>query len=823
MDPSSILDCDVFDLADQLLDTCPETIPFDDFASYRILRPIGRGGMGEVFLAEDETARRPVAIKFLRDVWSDPADLRRHFARETQMLAKLEHPYIARLYELGVHPNGTPYFIMEYVEGQPLDQYCRERKYLIEERMRLFRLACEAVVYAHSRAVIHLDLKSANILVTEDGTPKLLDFGIARHLESLDQPVSQTQLVFTPDSAAPEQIRREPVGTYTDVYALGLVLYQLVAGAPAYDLRGCTPGEVEAIITSDREPKKPSASPTRIKSARSAWNDLDSLCLKALKKEVGNRYQSAVELTQDIDRFLRREPLRARRDSLAYRASKFVRRNARILLSLAAVLVLIACLVAFYTVRLTRARDAQLAEAASTARVKQFLLNIFAGGDKAAGPADDLRVVSLLDRGVKDAQELNHDPAIQAELRQTLGGIYEKLGKFANADSLLLSALEERRSVFGPDSQQAAESMVALGLLRADEAKLEDAEKIIRDSLVILRNHFAAGDPAIERAQVALGKVLNERGRYPDAIAVLNEVVQRGPARGEAENGVEAGLTELADAHFYLGHYAISDTLNRQVLRMDEKTYGDHHPHVAGDLANLGHIQNEWGHYAEAEQYYRRALEIDEAWYGKDHPDTADAATYVAQEEVNQARYGEAAVLLEGALPSMERAYGRVHPRVALVLNSLGIVHLQMGRLKEAEAEFERAIEIYRSAYGDEHQMTAVALANLGSAYLKEKQYVRAEAVFRVAIRRYTKAQSPDHLNTGIARIKLGRALLRELRYRDAEIETLAGYVIVAKQSSPSVSWLNAARDDLVKEYRELKQPDKADHFQKELAAVKVK
>jgi serine/threonine protein kinase len=326
MDSSPLMDCDIFDLASRVLDAFPEAIPIEDFGPYHLLEAIGEGGMGEVFLAEDKAAGRRVAIKFLRSVWSEP-DLHRHFTREIQMLAKLEHPYIARLYEIGVHPNGTPYSVMEYVEGKPLDQYCRERECSLEVRVRLFHSVCNAVQYAHSRAVVHLDLKPSNILVKDDGTPMLLDFGIARRLENLDKPVDQTQLRFTPAFAAPEQIRREPVGTYTDVYALGVILYELLAGRHPYAVEGCSPSEIETIVIGEREPEKPSASAKHVTANKSAWNDLDVLCRRAMKKDIASRYPAVVELSQDIDHFLRGEPLKARPDKLSYRVGKFLRRN----------------------------------------------------------------------------------------------------------------------------------------------------------------------------------------------------------------------------------------------------------------------------------------------------------------------------------------------------------------------------------------------------------------------------------------------------------------------------------------------------------------
>jgi tetratricopeptide (TPR) repeat protein len=812
-----LLGRDINDLARELVSAETDLIPLFEFGSYRLTgKKLGEGGMGSVWVAQRKDAGNLVAVKFLVHAGLSPAR-RESFAREIRTLAKLKHPFIARLYDAGTLEDGTPWFAMEYVVGEPFKTWC-QRERMIAGQLRLFRLICEAVQYAHGQEIIHRDLKPSNILVEADGTPRLLDFGIARELRVQEDLPDRTRpglRMMTPEYAAPEWIEDGTLGFFTDVYSLGVILYEMLTRKP----RSLGPGGAGAV-------ERPSV-PGRLSFPEggflgnsTAWTDLDMLYLKATHRDVSQRYQSVEALLRDVNHYLRGEPLEARPDSFRYRVGKFVARNRRVVFAASVGSALLIGLLIAFAMRLAKARNAELAEAARTMRVEQFMLNLFEGGDKTVGPSNDLRVVALLDRGVKNAQELNHDPAIQAEVYETLGGIYEKLGNFPSANRLLQSAFEERRSVFGSDSTQVAESMVALGILQAGEANLADAEKNIRAALAILTRRLQPGDPALYRAQMALGKVLNERGQYKEAITILAEVVQREPIHG-GETRAGTALTELADAHFYLGHYAISTGLNQRALEADERAYGSHHPRAAGDLVNLGNIQSQVGHYVEAERYYRRAMEIDQAWYGKDHPDTADATTYVAQAEMYQGRYAEASPLLEEALASMERVYGKNHPRVALVLNVLGSVHQKLGKLSQAESEEKRTVEIYRSAYGDKHWMTAVALGNLASVYLEKRQYHRAEPIFRDVIQRFTEAQSANHLNTGMARIKLGRTLLSEQRYTEAEKETLAGYEIVRRQSRASVSWLNAARRDLVKIYHALNEPDKASQFLNEVAAEK--
>lgn len=370
--------------------------------------------------------------------------------------------------------------------------------------------------------MIHRDLKPSNILVRADGRVRLLDFGIAKQLDSFDAATDQTRTglrLMTPAYAAPEQIRGERVGIYTDVYALGVLLYELLAGKLPFDLSTRSPGEVEATIL-EKAPEKPTASA-----------DLDVLCLTAMHKEPERQYCSVDALIRDVDHYLKGEPLDAQPDTLRYRAGKFVRRNRRAVAAAALVFMVGAGLVVFFTVRLAIARNAALAEAARTQRIQRFMLSLFDGGDKEAGPADNLRVVSLLDRGVQEAQTLKNEPAVQAELYQTLGSIYQKLGKLDRADSLLRAGLDQRRSLFGKDQFggdhiEVADSLVALGLLRLDQAQLPEAERFVREGLAMDRRRLPPNHPAILKATTALGRVLEERGAYPQAIQVLDDAAR---------------------------------------------------------------------------------------------------------------------------------------------------------------------------------------------------------------------------------------------------------------------------------------------------------
>ncbi len=567
-------------------------------------------------------------------------------------------------------------------------------------------------------------------------------------------------------------MRGDPVGVFTDVYALGVILNELLAGLAGWSA------------------------------------DLEVLCITAMHKDVERRYRSVEALIRDVDHYLAGEPLEARPDTWSYRVGKFVRRNRRQVIATAVAIAGVAALIIFFTVRLAKARNTAVAAVARVERVQQFMLNLFAGGDKSAGPSEGLKATTLIDRGIKEAQALQKEPELQAELYLTLGGIEQKLGNLPQADTLLNAALTSRNS----------ESLIALGLLRIDQARLDDAERLIREGLAKANEARPRDDQAVAKATAALGKVLEAKGSYVKAIPVLEQAVKLQSGPGSAPLDLAASLKELADTHFYAGHYDLCLALTQRTLAIHRQALGETHPLVADDYINLGAVEFERGRYAEAERWYRQALAINEGWYGHDNPETASTLSMLGRALVFEKRYDEAVSLVEQALAIQEHVYGPSHPKVANVLNELGTVALQRDKFDEAAARFSRMADIYKSAYGERHYLYGLALSNLASVYLAQKDYARAEPMFRRVIQCYAQTLSPTHQFRAIAQIKLGRALTGEKRYADAEKETLAGYDILLKQSSPTVSWLQSARKDLITIYTAQNEPEKAELFRKEMA-----
>jgi len=793
-----------------------ESIVQQTFGPYCPIRLLGEGGAGVVFLARRADVGSIVALKVLRDAWIS-SERRERFAAEQKILARLTHPLIASLHDSGFTDEGTPWFAMEYVDGIPLNQYCAAHDCALTERMRLFRQLCEAVRYSHSQAIVHRDIKPSNILVTPDGRVKLLDFGIAKQMEIADTGSDHTRTGFrmmTPAYAAPEQIRGERPGLHTDIYSLGVALYELLTGQLPFDLTQTTPVEAFRLIT-EQEPAAPSAlirvnAPAPLAPVtRAEWADLDVMCLKAMRKDPERRYASADALIRDIDAFLNNEPLMARPDSWQYRTGKFFRRHRNAILGTAAALVILASVTGAFFWRLNQEQQSALGEAARAERLLKFTLSLFDSGGSDAGPSKDLKVMEILDRGAMQTQSLKGDPSGQAELYTTLGLAYQGLGDFGKAEESLKAALLLRTPPFAPITAQAAESQIALGLVHADLDQFEKAEKEIRAGLETLEKLLPARDPAVLRGKVGLGHVIMERGSYPAAVQILEPVIRMQQTAGSLDTDRAKGLFQLSSAYFYAGDYGRSGVYVRQALSLDRSMYGAVHPAVAEDELQICSIAMEQAKYPEAETHCRTGVSIDQSWYGPANPVTASAMKTLAQVLQLENKNDEAKLLLNRVLAIQEATHGPVHQTVASALNELGNIALNLDDYPEAERDFERELVIDRKLFGDRHIYVGAALSNLANIANKRRDLTGAEALLRQALEIYLGAQGANHIETGDVHVKLGHVLMREKKYSAAHGESALGYSILSRQTTPSDAFVQAALKDLTEEESALKKGDK--------------
>ena len=470
--------------------------------------------------------------------------------------------------------------------------------------------------------------------------------------------------------------------------------------------------------------------------------------------------------------------------------------------------------------RVGEARDAALAEAQRTQRIQQFMLSLFQGGDDAVAPAESLRVITLIDRGVQEARGLMAEPAVQADLYFTLGGVYQQLGDMARADTLLGAALAQRIGLYGASHPDVDRATVAMALLRSDAAEYDEAERLAREALESIRSRGPGNRLDLARATAALGYVLEARGQYQESIDAYQEAVDLHHPGDPPSIEWRTSLKGLASSHFYAGNFAIADSLFHEVLELSRQVYGDSHPKVAGDIVDIGAVQFELGRYDRAEEYYREALEINLAWHGELHPVTAANLTMLGRALVFLGEDAEGVEHLAHALEIRERVYGSVHPSVASVLNELGNSALSHERYDDAEEYFSRMAGIYREVYGGEHSFLGVAVSNLGTVRMASGRNAAAEPVFREAIAIFERTLSPEHQQAGIARIKLGRVLLRLNRYEEAIRESARGHEIVSRESDPGVSFLMAARRDIVAAADSLGRPELAEKYRQELAEL---
>ncbi len=772
---------------------------------YRIAERIGAGGMGVVYRADRTDVGAQVALKVLRDPLSPEAS--RRFLEERRVLAQLRHPAIATLFDVGTDA-GAPWFAMEYVDGRPMLAHCREVGAGTRERLRLFRAVCEPVGHAHRQLVIHRDLKPSNVLVTSDGAVKLIDFGIATGLPGAVAETSPS-LALTPAYAAPEQLRAEPATVQTDVFSLGVMLYELLTDRLPFDRGGPDGGP----------PRPPTASMPRSPDGVDPA-DLDLVCLTALAADPSRRYGSVEALLRDLDALGAERPVEARADSAGYRLRKLWRRRGRTIVVTGLVVAAAAVAAGLYTNGLARARLRSEAEARRAERLQGLLVGLLQGGDDTVGPADSVRVVTLVDRGAEQAATLTAEPRLQADLYETLGTIQRQLGRFDRADSLLTLSLERRRSLAGPDDPDLSRGLIALAHLRTDQARFPEADSLARAAIGILERASGATRRQRAGAHEALAEVEEQAGNYREAIAALERAITIAGPVTDTTAELASRWYSLANNYYYAGVRDTAELLNQRVLALWTRAYGEHHPLVADVVINLGAIEQDRGRYPEAERHYQRGTGIMERWYGPDHPRTAAAIAMLGRVALLQQQRDRADTLIRRALAIRRRVLGPHHPRVGLMLNELANIAFGRERLVEAESLFVAAIEAYQGAYRGPHQYRGAAESGLASVYLAKRDPLRAEAAARKAIATFEATLSADHLNTGIARVKLGRALIRQRRFNEAAPESRRGYETVKKEAGMSAPWVKGALGDLIELARATGDDAGRERYERELAGL---
>jgi tetratricopeptide (TPR) repeat protein len=763
------------------------------------VREIGRGGMGAVFLAERDDGQfdQRVALKLVRHMGA--VDLVPRFLEERRILARLEHPRIARLVDGGVTGDGVPWFAMEFVDGQPIDRYCDARALSITQRLELFAGVCDAVQYAHQHFVVHRDLKPSNIFVTADGQLKLLDFGVAKLLDPIRTPedaASTDSLVraMTPEYAAPEQVRGDPASAATDVYALGVLLYTLLTGQRPYAVRGLSPAQVERIIC-ELDPPRPSATlaggfaseTQRLERARARnttpdrlrrmlGGDLDTIVLKSLSKEPDLRYASADQLARDMRRHLTGHPVIARRQTASYHLRRFLkRRRVEVFAAIGVALsLLVGAVISFEQAQRARAeRDRAQAASRETDATNTFLLQLFEASDPADAQGGTLTAAELVHRAVARVDTLRGEPAEQARLLIVTAKLYQNLGQFDPARAALerAIALRERGTHGGDDDQLAtADALVQLSHVLLSLNRFAAADSVAHRALAIQERRLSAEHPTVAATIHQLGNIAVYRGD----LAASERYHRRALEVRERTLGHEDSLT--ADSHLLVGttlrrEGKLSDAERelREGLAISERVLGPDGKWVSSAVQLLAALLDEdEGRYAEAEPLYRRELDIRRRVYGDGRPETAWAMGDLADFLSRTGKGVEAAPLAWQFLAVIRRVYGD-HPITANAVAFAGKTLHQAGQMGEAEPLLREAIAMDRRLRGSDNQNVAGAELNLARLLIDRRDFQGARQAWSDAMRISESVAGPDEPFTAIRRGLLGLLLVREGRFAAAD------------------------------------------------------
>ena len=735
---------------------------------YRLTRLIGRGGMGTVYEAvrDDDEFQQQVAIKLIKH-GMDSAFVRERFLRERQILASLDHPHIARLLDGGTTTEGQPYFVMELVTGEPITAYCNQRRLSLEEKLKLFRDVCAAVQHAHQKLVVHRDLKPSNILVNAQGSPKLLDFGIAKLLapdpgEAITSTESAVRLM-TPDYASPEQLRGGTITTATDVYSLGVVLYELLTARRPFQFETHAPLEIARIVC-DTEAPRPSdilegmrdskgmrdeGGGMRFKRIFSSLiphpssllrGDLDNIVLMALRKEPQRRYASVEQFSEDLRRHLAGLPVIARQDTFGYRTSKFILRNkAAVIAASVVAMLVIAFLITLLvqSVRLARERDRAERERVKAEKVSAFLVDLFKVNDPGEARGNKVTAREILDKGAdKIRAELKDQPEVQATLLHNVGQVFYSLGLYERSAALLEEALQQRRVVLGHDHPDVARTLTALVQTIFELNQMERAETLTRESLAIRRTAYGNEHPDVAESLNDLALLTKLKGDLAAAEPLYRETiaVQR-KLQGSNSPAVATTLHNLAILLADKKDFAGAETAQREALTIRRQAFGSDAPDVATTMHNLASILRRKGDYAGAEQTLRETLAIRRKLYPDGHPDTALTLQNLGTLKRDQHEYAQSETYLRECLAIRLKTLPADH-------SFIGRTHIELGRVLAPQQKYAEALTALNEGLRiaqktTDKTYTPHALDGLGDLHFAQKKYAEAEPFFLKAYEQY--------------------------------------------------------------------------------------
>jgi serine/threonine protein kinase/tetratricopeptide (TPR) repeat protein len=759
---------------------------------YRIVSILGHGGMSTVYRGERDDAQyqQSVAIKVLNLASMHPR-LRSRLHSERHILATLDHPSIARLIDCGDMEDGTPYLVMEHVDGEPIDVFCDGRTLFVRERLELFVQVCQAVQYAHRNLIVHRDIKPANVFITGDSTAKLLDFGIAKLLapESLSHTLPVTRLqerMLTPENAAPEQVLGRPITTATDIYSLGVLLYQLLTGRSPYRLLSYSQLQLERAICMD-DPARPSQivmakvsgesdadrsrisdrrglSPQRLRARLSG--DLDAIVSMAMRKEPDRRYPSVEALADDVNRHLTGRPVLARQGDWHYNAGKFFRRHLLAVFSFAALIVglgVITGVTLWQNHRIEMAREATAQERDRAQQVSAFLVDVFSQADPFNSQGHEPTAKELLDRGAeKILGNGTLQPEVRAELLESIGLAYRRQGLSERAIPLFEQAVAIRREEKPLDRQRTSAALANLARTLSDGGHLVSAEAYLQQALQMSREGDDA--PSAETADILLqfghfeldakSDPQTASKYFGEALSIYRNVL------GDENLSVASTLSSLASAAVWAGNLELAERDQREAMAIFQVTVSRNHPDHAVALATLGYILTEREKYKEAEQVLNEALEISRSVFG---PTNQRIAKIDANLGILYEREGDLPRAIQATQDAVKIANDKLGPSHYLTgyyLHDLAALYLTSGDLAAAERYARQALAVYAVALPPHHLYVSSTRRLLGEILVLRGSLPAAEAELRTAVDIDTEVAGADNWRTALAQSTLGWALI---------------------------------------------------------------
>jgi eukaryotic-like serine/threonine-protein kinase len=767
---------------------------FTVIGPYRLTTMLGSGGMGEVWRAEQtEPIHRTVALKLIKPGMDTRAVVAR-FDSERQALALMEHPTIAKVFDAGATPEGRPYFVMEYVHGFSITDYCDKHRLTIKERLELFMQVCEGVQHAHQKAIIHRDLKPSNVLVEEVNgkpVPKIIDFGLAKamgpHLTEMTLFTEAGAMLGTPDYMSPEQADQNEhhIDTRTDVYSLGVILYELLVGElpiGSQELRAAGIGAMLQKIR-EQEPLAPSAKVSTLgDSAKTSAErrrsepeslkkhlrgDLDWITIRALEKDRSRRYGSASDLAADVQRYLEDEPVSAGPPGATYRARKFIRRH-RFGASVAAAAVML--LLAFSTIlalqnrRIVRERD-------RASRIADFMTQMFAVSDPSEALGNNITARTILDKASNQIRAgLARDPAVQSDLMFTMARTYASLGLYTTAETLSSATFESRRQMLGPNHGKTLQSMVQLAGIYDREGREQEAEKLINQEIARSRRALGADDPVTIDGMDRLGVILQKTARFAEAEKLERELVESTTRRfGLEDSQTLRAMVSLADSLSFQDRYAEAETIYRSALASEQRVLGPEHPQTLGTMHNLANRIQEQGRYSESARLYQQTLAIEQHVLGPEHPDTADTMTAMANSFYYEGNLGEAEKWYREALAILQKGLGSDNPSTTRSSEGLANVLSANGHYAEAEKLDRQVLDIRERQLGPDHTDTLLSEYNIGDVLFLEGNLIESEKFIREAFDAQSRVLGAENADTLASKAELAAIVTKEGRYQEAE------------------------------------------------------